>query len=272
MSLDPARGLFHCFGCGMGGDIFKFVMETQALDFSEAVELLAGRAGVTLRVDPAASKRRGERRRLSEANEAAIAFFQERLKKGSDAGPARSYLRSRGYDGTTVDEFELGYSPAGGSRNTMVLALKEQGFTEKQLIEAGVARKGNRGGVIDWFHDRVMFPIRDVKGEAVGFGARILEGDGPKYLNTPETRLYKKAELLYGLDRAKANITRTGFSVVVEGYTDVIALHHAGFPVAVASCGTALGEDHFDLLRRLLGEDRPGFRRRPGRGRCCDQG
>lgn len=251
MSLDPARGLFHCFGCGMGGDIFKFVMETQALDFSEAVELLAGRAGVTLRVDPSAAKRRGERRRLSEANEAAIVFFQERLKKGADAGPARSYLRSRGYDGSTVDEFELGYSPTGGSRNTMVRALKEQGFTERQLIEAGVARKGNRGGVIDWFHGRVMFPIRDVKGEAVGFGARILEGDGPKYLNTPETRLYKKAELLYGLDRAKANITRTGFSVVVEGYTDVIALHHAGFPVAVASCGTALGEDHFDLLRRF---------------------
>lgn len=251
MSLDPARGLFHCFGCGQGGDIFKFVMETQALDFSEAVELLAGRAGVTLRVDPAAAKRRGERRRLTDANDAAVVFYCDRLKHGSDAGSARSYLRGRGYDSATVDQFELGYSPAESSRNELVRALKDQGFTEKHLIDAGLARRGNRGGAIDWFYGRVMFPIRDVKGDAVGFGARILDGDGPKYLNTPETRLYKKAELLYGLDRAKANITRLGYSVVVEGYTDVIALHRAGLPVAVASCGTALGEDHFDLLRRF---------------------
>lgn len=251
VSLDPARGLFHCFGCGAGGDIFKFVMESQAMTFNEAVEHLAQRAGVTLRVDPEAAKRRSERRRLMDATEAAVEFYKERLKSGPDAGNARSYVRSRGYDREVVEEFEIGYSPDSSSRNELVRALKDQGHSESQLIAAGLARKGRRGGVIDWFNGRLMFPIRDVAGDAVGFGARLLDGDGPKYLNTPETKLYHKATLLYGLDRAKAAITRAGYSIVVEGYTDVIGLHRAGMPLAVASCGTALGEDHFDLLRRF---------------------
>ncbi len=251
VSLDPARGLFHCFGCGAGGDIFKFVMETHALTFNESVEYLAARTGVTLRVDPAAARRRSERKRLADAVEAAVAFYHARLKASSDGGAARSYLRGRGYDAAVVDEFEIGYSPDGGGRNALVAALKDQGFSEGQLVAAGLARRGRSGGIIDWFNGRIMFPIRDVKGEAVGFGARVLAGDGPKYLNTPETKLYQKASLLYGLDRAKAAITRAGYSIVVEGYTDVIALHRAGLPVAVASCGTALGEEHFDLLRRF---------------------
>ena len=251
VSLDPARGLFHCFGCGAGGDIFKFVMESQAMSFNEAVEYLAQRAGVTLRVDPAAARRRSERRRLTDAIEAAVVFYTERLKSGPDAGGARSYVRSRGYDAAVVEEFEIGYSPDSRGRNELVRALKDQGFSDGQMITAGLARRGRRGGVIDWFNGRLMFPIRDLSGDAVGFGARLLEGDGPKYLNTPETKLYHKASLLYGLDRAKAAITRTGYSIVVEGYTDVIALHRAGLPLAVASCGTALGEDHFDLLRRF---------------------
>ncbi len=250
MSLDPARGFYHCFGCGAGGDIFKFVQETQGLDFSEAVEVLARQAGVTLRIDPKAAQRRGERQRLVDAVDAAVDFYTDRLKKGDDAGGARSYLRGRGYDGDVVDEFELGFSPA-DSRTDLVRHLSKAGFKDKDLISAGLARKSQRGSVIDWFHGRVMFPIRDVKGDAVGFGARLLEGDGPKYLNTPETKLYSKAKLLYGLDKARKEITLNRMAIVVEGYTDVIALHRAGMPLAVASCGTALGEDHFDLLRRF---------------------
>ncbi len=250
MSLDPARGFYHCFGCGAGGDIFKFVQETQGLDFTESVELLARQAGVTLRVDPQAARRRGERQGLIDAVEAAVLFYNTRLKTGPDAGGARSYLRGRGYDGETVDQFELGFSPA-DSRTDLVRHLKQTGVTEKAMLDAGLARRSQRGSVIDWFHGRVMFPIRDVKGDPVGFGARLLEGEGPKYLNTPETKLYSKAKLLYGLDLARKDITRKRLAIVVEGYTDVIALHRAGMPLAVASCGTALGEDHFDLLRRF---------------------
>ena len=250
MSLDAARGFYHCFGCGAGGDIFKFVQETQALDFSEAVESLARQSGVTLRVDPQAAKRRGQRQKWVDAVEAAVVFYTERLKKGPDAGSARSYLRGRGYDGEVVDEFELGFSPS-ASRTDLVRHLKSEGFKDSDMIETGLARKSQRGSVIDWFHGRVMFPIRDVKGDAVGFGARLLDGDGPKYLNTPETKLYSKSSLLYGLNKSKADITRKGMAIVVEGYTDVIALHRAGLPLAVASCGTALGEDHFELLRRF---------------------
>ena len=245
MSLNPARGFYHCFGCGVGGDIFNFVMESQALDFNEAVELLAGQAGVALRVDPGASKRRDQRNRQVEAMEAAVAFYVDRLKTGPDAGAARAYLRGRGYGVDVVDEFQLGYSPS--DRSALVKKMTQDGFSKRDLTDVGLVNKG--GG--DWFRGRVMFPIRDLRGDAVGFGARILEGDGPKYLNTPETRLYHKSTLLYGLDKAKANITREGYSVVVEGYTDVIALHRAGMPVAVASCGTALGEEHFNLLRRF---------------------
>lgn len=250
MSLDPAKGLYHCFGCGVGGDIFKFMEESQGLNFNEAVEVLARQAGVTLRVDPAAAKRRGERQRLIDAVDAAITFYTERLKSGPDAGSARAYLRGRGYDGDVVDQFELGYSPA-ENRTELVRHLNKEGFKDGTLIGAGLARKGSRGGTIDWFHGRVMFPIRDVRGDAVGFGARLLDGDGPKYLNTPETKLYSKAKLLYGLDLARKDITRKRLAIVVEGYTDVIALHRAGMPLAVASCGTALGEEHFDLLRRF---------------------
>ena len=245
MSLSPARGFYHCFGCGVGGDIFKFVMEIQALDFNEAVELLAAQAGVVLRVDPGTSKHRDQRNRHVEAMEAAVAFYADRLKAGPDAGVARAYLRGRGYGVDVVDEFQLGYSPS--DRSALVKKLTGDGFSKRDLADVGLVNKG--GG--DWFRGRVMFPIRDLRGDAVGFGARVLGGDGPKYLNTPETRLYQKSTLLYGLDKAKANITRQGYSIVVEGYTDVIALHRAGMPLAVASCGTALGEDHFKLLRRF---------------------
>jgi DNA primase len=249
MSVDPARGLYHCFGCGKGGDVFQFVQETQALDFSDAVELLARRSGITLQRDPEAAKRRDRRQALVDATELAVEFYTERLRKASDAASARSYLRSRGYDADVVDRFRLGYSPSGG--DALVGRLRRAKVPEDVAVAAGLAIRARSGRVFDRFRGRVMFPIFDVRSDAVGFGARLLDGDGPKYLNSPETPIYRKSRLLYGLNWAKSDIVRDSTAVVVEGYTDVIALHLAGRPVAVATCGTALGEEHLDLLRRF---------------------
>lgn len=249
LSIDGARGLYHCFGCGKSGDVFRWVQETQAVDFAGAVELLARRAGVTLTVDPEAAKRRSQRERLVEATSIAVAFYTERLKSAPDAGSARSYLRSRGYDGDVVDRFSLGYSPEDWEE--LVTHLRDRSIRDDTMQKAGLASGTKRGGVVDRFRGRVMFPIFDLRGDAVGFGARVLDGDGPKYLNTPETAIYHKSRLLYGLNWAKSDIVRRDTSVVVEGYTDVIAMHRADMPIAVATCGTALGEDHLDLLRRF---------------------
>lgn len=249
LSIDPARGLFHCFGCGKSGDIFGWVQESQSVDFREAVELLARRAGITLTESPGEAKRRGRREELVRATEAAVDFYRERLKSGSDAGSARSYLRGRGYGGEVVDRFDIGYSPSGW--DDLTRHLKGKGFKERVLVDAGLASRNRAGRMTDRFRGRIMFPIFDLRGDPVGFGARRLDGDGPKYLNTSETYIYHKSRLLYGLNWAKGEIVRRGESVVVEGYTDVIAMHLADQPVAVATCGTALGEEHLDLLRRF---------------------
>ncbi len=249
LSIDAARGLFHCFGCGKSGDIFGWVQETQNLDFRESVEMLARRVGVTLTETPGEAKRRGRREELVRATQAAVDFYRERLKTAADAGSARSYLRGRGYGGDVVDRFDIGYSPDGWDELTRY--LKGNGFDDRDLADAGLASRSSVGRMIDRFRGRIMFPIFDLRGDPVGFGARLLDGDGPKYLNTSETSIYHKSSLLYGLNWAKGEIVRSGQSVVVEGYTDVIALHLAGRPVAVATCGTALGEDHLDLLRRF---------------------
>jgi DNA primase len=249
LSLDPARGLFHCFGCGKSGDIFGWVQETQSVDFRESVELLARRAGITLTETPGDAQRRGRREELVRATQEAVDFYRERLKSGSDAGTARSYLRGRGYGGDVVDRFEMGYSPS--SWDELTRHLKAKGFKDQVLADAGLTSRSSAGRMIDRFRGRIMFPIFDLRGDPVGFGARLLEGDGPKYLNTSETYIYHKSNLLYGLNWAKGEIVRRGESVVVEGYTDVLALHIADQPVAVATCGTALGEDHLDLLRRF---------------------
>ncbi|MEN8041000.1 MAG: DNA primase [Actinomycetota bacterium] len=249
LSIDGARGLYHCFGCGKSGDVYRWVQETQGVDFAGAVEFLARRAGVTLTVDPAAAKRRSQRERLVEATRMAVEFYTDRLKSGTDAGAARAYLRSRGYDTEVVDRFSLGYSPDGWEE--LVRHLRDQGVNDKTMKEAGLVSATRRGGVVDRFRGRVMFPILDLRGDPVGFGARVLDGDGPKYLNTPETPIYHKSRLLYGLNWAKSDIVRRDTSVVVEGYTDVIGMHMADLPIAVATCGTALGEDHLDLLRRF---------------------
>ncbi len=249
LSIDPARGLFHCFGCGKSGDIFGWVQETQGLGFSDALELLARRAGVTLTQDPEAAKHRDRRERLVDAVERTVSFYNERLRTADDAGHARSYLRSRGYDTDVVEQFHLGYAPDGWE--VLVKHLSGAGVSDEAITGAGLASRSRRGGIVDRFRNRLMFPIYDVRGDAVGFGARLLDGDGPKYLNSPETPIYHKSRLLYGLNWAKSQIVRSDESVVVEGYTDVIAFHLADMPVAVATCGTALGEEHLDLLRRF---------------------
>ena len=248
LSIDGARGLYHCFGCGKSGDVYRWVQETQGLDFSGAVEFLARRAGVTLTVDPEAARRRSQRESLVEATAAAVAFYTERLKSAPDAGNARSYLRSRGFDGEVVDTFLLGYSP--DEWQALTEHLRGLGIRDDVMVTAGLARHGKKG-LYDRFMGRLMFPIFDIRGDAVGFGARILDGDGAKYLNSSESPIYHKSRLLYGLNWAKSGIVREDTSIVVEGYTDVIAMHDAGMPIAVASCGTAIGRDHLDLLRRF---------------------
>ncbi len=249
LSIDAARGLFHCFGCGKSGDVYQWVQETQNTDFVGALELLARRANVTLTEDPTAKRRRGRRESLVSATQLAVEFFNDQLKKSPEAGHARSYVRGRGYDADVVDRFMLGYSP--DSWDTLINHLKDAGVNTRTMEDAGLVSKSRQGRAIDRFRGRLMFPIYDLRGDPVGFGARILDGDGPKYLNSPETSIYRKSNLLYGLNWAKAAIVREHEAVVVEGYTDVIAFHLADHPVAVASCGTALGDDHLDLLRRF---------------------
>ncbi len=249
LSIDPARGLYHCFGCGKSGDLFRFVQEIHSLDFNDAVELLARRAGVTLHRDPEAARRQSRREALIAAVEKAVAFYHQRLRRAPDAATARSYLRGRGYGTEQVGTYRLGYSPAGG--DVLVRSLREEQVPEEVMVAAGLAMRSRAGRLFDRFRDRVMFPIFDVRGDAVGFGARLLGGEGPKYLNSPDSALYSKSHLLYGLNWAKSAIVREGLAVVVEGYTDVIALAEAGRPLAVATCGTALGESHLDLLRRF---------------------
>jgi len=249
LSVDPARGLYHCFGCGKSGDLFRFVQEIHHLDFNDAVELLARRAGVPLHRDPEAARRKSRREALIGAVEKAVEFYHHRLRRAPDGAGARGYLRGRGYEADQVGAYRLGYSPGGG--DVLVRSLREQAVPEEVMLAAGLAARSRSGRLFDRFRDRVMFPIFDVRGDAVGFGARLLGGEGPKYLNSPDSAIYQKSHLLYGLNWAKSEIVRQGLAVVVEGYTDVIALAEAGRPLAVATCGTALGEGHLDLLRRF---------------------
>lgn len=251
LSLDPARGLYHCFGCGKGGDVFTFVQETQGLDFNESVEFLARQAGIQLEADPGAAKRRGEHEELIETVRQAVGFYQRVLKNATEAGVARAYLRGRGVDADIVDTYRIGFAPEGETWGALVKELRGSGVKDRTMEAAGLARRGRGGRIYDTFRSRILFPIYDLRGDPVGFGGRSLEGAGPKYLNSPDSRIYQKGRLLYGLDRAKRVIARIGEAVVVEGYFDVIACHRAGVDNAVATCGTALGEEHFDLLRRF---------------------
>jgi DNA primase len=250
-SVDPAKQVFYCHGCGKGGNAYHFLQEIEGLTFPEAVERLAGQAGVTLRfegVSPGERRQASHRQALYRANQRAAELYHRMLAEGREAEAARRYLYGRGVTRESAAAFGIGFAP--GYPDFLLRRLARD-LSPELLIEAGVAMKDARGGVRDRFRNRITFPIHDLSGNAVGFGARLLEGEGPKYLNSPETPVYRKGELLYNLNRAKGEVTRAGRAFVVEGYTDVIALHQAGIPTAVATCGTALGEGHFRLLSRF---------------------
>lgn len=256
MSVDRARGLYHCFGCGKGGDLFSFVQETQGLNFADSLEMLARKAGVTLARDPGEAKRRGRRGAAVDAIRQAIEVYHTRLKKDPDAGPARAYLRSRDYGIDVIEEWKIGF--AGTNWDTLTKELRAAGVEESAILDAGLGRRGKHG-LYDFFRGRLMFPINDLRGDSVGFGGRKVDqvpGDSTnnpdaKYVNSPDSVVYQKSRLLFGLDRARNEIASTDQAVIVEGYTDVIAMHQAGVRSAVATCGTALGDGHFDLLRRF---------------------
>lgn len=255
--VTPSKGFFHCFGCQTGGDVIAFVMKIDHLTFTETVEKLADRIGYQLTYEAGSTSAQptGKRSRLVAANAAAARFFQEQLKS-QDAIVGRDFLEKRGFSGEAIKSFEVGYAPK--EWDTLTKALRGEGFTIEELTIVGLVKEGQRGP-IDRFRNRLIWPIRDITGDVVGFGARKLASDeednGPKYLNTPETPIYKKSQLLYGLDRAKKEIAKQRQVVVVEGYTDVMAAHLAGVTTAVATCGTAFGDDHIRILRRLLMDD-----------------
>lgn len=252
----PQVGFYHCFGCDESGDVYTFLRQMDHLSFTEAVERLAGRIGYALHYeDGGSAPETSGRTRLYAANAAAADFFRSQLP-GADAAAARGFLGERGFDAGAAAHFGVGYAPRGWSG--MLDALAAQGFTREELTTAGLVSQGQRGAY-DRFRGRVVWPIRDVTGQVIGFGARRLYDDdnGPKYLNTPETPLYRKTQVLYGLDLAKRDISRGDPRrvVVVEGYTDVMACHLAGVTTAVATCGTAFGAEHMAILRRIMGDD-----------------
>ena len=262
-SVKPSVGFFKCFVCGVGGNVFNFLMDLEALTYPEAIHKVAASINFTLTYDGGGAERdTGNRSRLLEANREAEQFFIEQLTS-PEAEMARDFLTSRGFDRAACDLFGVGYAP--NSFDAVRKHLTAKKFTEVELETAGLLSRGERG-VYDRFRGRLVWPIRDVTGATIGFGARRLRDDdkGPKYLNSPETPVYHKAKVLYGLDLAKRNIARERRVVVVEGYTDVMACHLAGVTTAVATCGTAFGGDHVSLIRRVLGDVEVGDTRSRG--------
>jgi DNA primase len=254
----PQVGFYHCFGCGESGDVISFLRKIDHVTFTEAVERLAGRIGVTLHYEDGGRPDEDgpNRARLLAANTAAEQWFQEQLHTTA-ADPGRRFLGERGFDAAAAARFGVGFAPQSWDQLTKVLTGR--GFTREEIAASGLVSQGDRGAY-DRFRGRLMWPIRDVTGQTIGFGARRLLDDdkGPKYLNTPETPVYHKAQVLYGLDLAKREISRGHRVVVVEGYTDVMAAHLAGVGTAVATCGTSFGVDHIKVLRRVMGDDSSG--------------
>ena len=253
----PNHGHFHCFGCGEGGDVYAFVQKVEHITFVEAVERLADRIGYTITYTGAVSnvqRDRGSRSRLIAANAAAQEFYADALQS-KEAAPARQYLIDRNFDVEVARRFGCGFAPSGW--DSLTKHLQRKGFEFKELEAAGLSREGRRGPM-DRFHRRLLWPIRASSGEVIGFGARRIFDDDPmeaKYVNTPETVLYKKSAVLFGIDLAKRDIAKGHQAVVVEGYTDVMAMHLSGVTTAVASCGTAFGDEHLAMLRRLMMDD-----------------
>jgi DNA primase len=254
LSVSPAKQVFYCFGCGEHGDALGFLMKVESLSFPEAVERLARDAGIQLRyeAESSADRRAASRRQaLHRANAEASRLFHQMLTEGTEGRDAREYLASRGIDRSAAEEFEIGYAPMYAD---FLLRRMAGTYSPELLVEAGLAVRGDT--IRDRFRGRITFPVHDLSGQHVAFGGRLLvAGEGqPKYLNTNETPVYRKGRVLYNLHRARADMTRSGRAFVVEGYTDVIALARGGMPTAVATCGTALGEDHYQLLSRFASE------------------
>ena len=252
-NVTPARGLFYCHGCAEGGDVIKFVQKIDGLSFVEAIERLAGRAGINLRYEQGGyvpGQEQSQRRRLIDAHRAAAEYYQERLA-AAGAEPGRDFLNERGFTTADAERYGVGYSPS--AWDDLAKHLRGRGFSDTEVITSGLAKEGRRGP-IDRFRGRLMWPIRDLSGDVIAFGARRLDpdDDGPKYLNTPETPLFRKSAVLYGADLAKREIAQRRQAVIVEGYTDVMACHLAGVPTAVATCGTSFGDEHSKVLRRLI--------------------
>ncbi|MGG7652543.1 DNA primase [Kocuria rosea] len=255
----PQMGTYHCFGCDESGDVISFLMTMDHTTFSETVEKLAARVGYELHYEQGSGPNKeevGRRQRLLDAHKVAAEFFQRNLYT-RQAAPAQQFLGERGFDGEAARRYGVGYAPRGWDH--LLKHLRERGFTDQELKLTGMFSEGNRG-LYDRFRGRLVWPIRAVAGEVIGFGARKLHDDdqGPKYLNTPETALYKKSQVLYGIDLAKREIARQRRLVVVEGYTDVMACHLAGVTTAVATCGTAFGAEHIKIVRRFLSDDGGG--------------
>jgi DNA primase len=250
-SVNPTMGLYKCFGCGVSGDAITFIRETEHLDFPDAVERLAQRAGITLRYDDRKqAKDKSRKTRLAEAVGAAIEFYHRLLLESPEGGTARKYLRGRGFDGDAARQFQLGWSPDGWDGLSRWLQ-QERKFSRDDIIGAGLAFVNKANRLQDQFRSRLMFPIHDARGEPVGFGGRALTDEGPKYKNSPENPLYQKSRLLYGLQWAKAEVVARDEVVICEGYTDVMAFALAGAPNAVATCGTAVTNDHVRALKNL---------------------
>jgi len=256
--VTPSKGFFHCFGCQTSGDVISFVMKMDHLSFTETIERLADRLGYQLRYEegnftPAPA---GNRSRLIAANALAAKFYQDQLNTSPTAAHARELMTKRGFDKSACETFGVGYAP--DEWDGLTKYLRAEGYTIDELETAGLSKMGQRGP-IDKFRNRLTWPIRDISGDVVGFGARKLASDeedqGPKYLNTSETPIYKKSQVLYGLDMAKKEIAKKRQVVIVEGYTDVMAAQLAGITTAVATCGTAFGADHIRIIRRLLMDD-----------------
>lgn len=257
--VTPAKGFYHCFGCQESGDAIKFLMELQHTSFTETVEILAAKTNISLEYEEGTAPDKptlATRQRLLQAHQVAEEFYQQALSTPA-AVDAREFLSNKGFTQQDAAQFGVGYAPSGWGN--LLSVLQQRGFTLEELSETGLFSEGRRG-LYDRFRNRVMWPIKDMTGNTIGFGARQLDDDdnGPKYLNTPETSLYKKSQVLYGLNFAKNDIARQRQIVVVEGYTDVMAAHLAGITTAVATCGTAFGEGHVRIARRLITDDGSG--------------
>lgn len=255
-SVEPQEKLYHCFGCGVGGDVIKFVEEKDGLNFAEAVELLADRYGVELereQEDPRAEARRQQRRRLEELLDRAASFYANYLWESKEAAKARDYLAERGLGEEVLRGFAVGYAPSAWDK--LLVASQRAGFSVEELRVVGLVQQGRSGGDYDRFRERIMFPIRDRRGRVLGFGGRAMRPDqGAKYVNTAETDFFHKSQILYGVDRAKAAIAKAGRAVVVEGYTDVLALHQAGVEEAVGVMGTAITGEQVAALSGMVDE------------------